>query len=337
LHTGVGTAQSALVRQATQVLDTVSHLGVAMLVQSASTAQSTHDPAFIPVVSQAGPAGLFVQSALVWQARQVWLVVSHVGVAPLQSVLNSQATHVPLGKSQTDVPPMHAEPLVAEHCPHAPQTSHAGVAPPQFASDAHAWQVPPLHTGVSPPQSAALRHCTQMFVAVQRGVVGGQLALATQTTQSPLFGPVVAHSEVAPLQSVLMVLQARQVSVVLSQMGVGLAQFASVRQPTQALVGTSQIGVAPVQAVWFVAEQIAQMPDEAQAGVAPLHAASCSQSQGTPLVLSSSSRTSCSLISGLVPVAEVKPTYICAPSWVKRLSACAGKIGIAGFVAVCEM
>ena len=97
LHTGVGAAQSAFVRQATHSLATVSQWGAAALVQSASTVQITHEPAFIPLVTHAGPPGLPAQSASSAQGTQVWVSASHVGEVPLQSELNSQATHVPVG------------------------------------------------------------------------------------------------------------------------------------------------------------------------------------------------------------------------------------------------
>jgi len=97
LHTGVGALQSALVRQATHWLAVVSQWGAAGLVQSASTEQTTQDPALSPVVTQAGPPGLPTQSALVAQGWHRLVVVLHVGVWPLQSELNSQATQVPLG------------------------------------------------------------------------------------------------------------------------------------------------------------------------------------------------------------------------------------------------
>jgi len=97
LHTGVGAEQSALVRQATHSLAVVSHFGAARLVQSASTVQTTHEPAFIPDATHAGPPGLPAQSASVAHGPHVWVVVSQVGVVPLQSELNSQPTHVPVG------------------------------------------------------------------------------------------------------------------------------------------------------------------------------------------------------------------------------------------------
>jgi hypothetical protein len=320
LHSGVGAEQSALVRQATHSFAVVSHLGAAGLVQSESTAQITHDPAFMPVVTHADPPGLPSQSAFVWHGTQVCVVVSHVGVIPAQSELNSQSTQVPVGKSHTSEAPLHAVPFVWEHWPHAPQTSHAGVVGVlvQSASDPQATQAPPVQIGVSPPQFAALTHCTQVLAVVHLGDPAGQFASATQSTHSPLFTPLVAHSGVGVLQSALLE-HALQVSVIASQIGFAPEQFASVKQPTHELVGTSQTGVAPVHAVPLVAEQTAQTPTASQAGVAPLHAESPSQPQGTPLVLTSSWYTSCSLSCGLAPVAEAKPTNVCGPSRVNRL------------------
>jgi len=85
---------------------------------------------------------------------------------------------------------------------------------------------------------------------------------------------------------------ARQVCVLVLQIGLAPPQSPLVRQPTHVLVDRLQIGVAPVQAVWFVAEQAAQMPEEPHAGVNAEtlpHAVSPSHVQGMPSVLSSSS------------------------------------------------
>lgn len=165
LQTGVEPEQSALVRHATQRFAVTSHLGAAGLVQSASAWQMTHEPAFMPLVTHAGPPGLPTQSALLAHARHMCDAVSQVGVSPAQSELNSHPTQVPLGKSQMVVLPVQAVALVDEHCPHAPHTSHAGVAgvPVQSASEAQASHLFALQIGESPPQSPLLRHCTQAF------------------------------------------------------------------------------------------------------------------------------------------------------------------------------
>jgi len=58
--------------------------------------------------------------------------------------------------------------LVAEHWPHAPLASQAGVAPPQSPSAAHARQrrVAVLQTGVVPPHWAFATHDTHVLVGV---------------------------------------------------------------------------------------------------------------------------------------------------------------------------
>jgi len=81
---------------------------------------------------------------------------------------------------------MHREAFVAEHCPHAPHTSHAGVVPLQSASPLHAEHEPLLQTGLLPPQSAPVKHWVHVFDdRSQRGTAGGQLASATHDTQVP--------------------------------------------------------------------------------------------------------------------------------------------------------
>ena len=59
---------------------------------------------------------------------------------------------------------MHCEALVAEHCPHAPDAWHAGVAPPHSPSPAHPRHVcvPVLQTGVVPAHCAFDVHGTQV-------------------------------------------------------------------------------------------------------------------------------------------------------------------------------
>jgi len=60
---------------------------------------------------------------------------------------------VPPVVSHTGVAPAHAAVFVVEHAPHAPLGWHAGVAPLQSASPAHARHVfvLVLHTGLVPP------------------------------------------------------------------------------------------------------------------------------------------------------------------------------------------
>jgi hypothetical protein len=97
LQTGVVPPQSAFERHATHVFETASHFERPALVQSASTVHATQVPAFMPEVMHDGPAELPAQSELVWHGLQTCEAVSQTGVAPLQSELNSQPTHVPVG------------------------------------------------------------------------------------------------------------------------------------------------------------------------------------------------------------------------------------------------
>jgi hypothetical protein len=254
LHTGVGALQSPLLRQATHVFAMTSHLGAPGLVQSESDWHTTQEPAFMPEVTQAGPEGLPTQSALVAHAWHMCEVVLHTGVVPAQSVLNSQWTQVPVGKSHTAVPPVHWAPLVDEHCPHAPHTSHAGVdgVAVQSLSAAQALHVPALQMGVSPPQSVFERQPVQVLDArLQRGVAGGQSGSAMHATQVPSWALAARLSQYGvagdPLQSALEP-QGAQVCVVVLQIGVEPLQLASVRQPTHVLVAVLHTGVAPVHA-----------------------------------------------------------------------------------------
>ena len=91
-----------------------------------------------------------------------------IGVAPPHCALDTHGTQVPDVVKQTGVALLHALALVAEHCPHAPDPWHAGVAPPHSPSPAHARQVcvDALHTGVVPPHCALERHGTHVPAAV---------------------------------------------------------------------------------------------------------------------------------------------------------------------------
>ena len=103
----------------------------------------------------------------------------HTGEPPLHVALDTQATQVPPATSQTGVAPVHFAVFVAEHAPHAPVGSHAGVVPPHSTSPAHARQVcvAALHTGFVPVQSAFATQATQLpEAALQTGVVPPHLA-----------------------------------------------------------------------------------------------------------------------------------------------------------------
>ena len=147
---------------------------------------------------------------------------------------------------------------------------------------------------MSPPQSVPVRHCSHALVAgLHRGAAGGQFRSATHATHTPRLALPASVSHwggVVPPQSALLV-HARQAKSVASQIGFGPEHSLSERHPTHVLVGTSHTGVAPVHAVWLVAEQTAQKPEAPHAGVAglPVQAGSLSQAHGTPSVLNSSS------------------------------------------------
>jgi hypothetical protein len=131
-------------------------------VQSESIRQPTH----APELEQAGVEP--PQSALLAQARQVWLVLSQMGVVPPQSVLFRHCTHT----------------LVVE--------LQRGVAPAQLASETQPTQAPEFEqAGVIPPQSELLLQPRQVWVVLsQMGVVPLQFALVTQPTTWTLSLPV---------------------------------------------------------------------------------------------------------------------------------------------------
>jgi hypothetical protein len=192
-HTDVGALQSLLLKHCTHRFAVASHLGAAGLVQSPSRTQTAHEPAFIPLVTQAGPPRLPTQSELVTHAWQV-LFAPQVGLLPLQSELRKHWVQVPVGKSQTDLFPVHWLLWADEHWPQAPHTSQAGVVPPQSASEPHGLQLPLLQIGVVPPQSAAERHWTHVLVTgEQRGAWGVQLTSLRQATQVPALGAMVSQ------------------------------------------------------------------------------------------------------------------------------------------------
>jgi len=167
---------------------------------------------------------------------------------------------------------VHSTEFPAEHWPHAPVGSQAGVLPPQSLSPPQARQVrndgsqmgvvPPqsalarqptqlfvdvLQTGVAPPHWLELRHCTQVAVLVSQTAVVPVHWLVLVAEHWPQ-APDAWQAGVAPLQS-LSPPQARQAWVPPSQIGVVPPQFAFVRQATQTLGDAlvRQYGVAPLQ------------------------------------------------------------------------------------------
>ena len=119
-----------------------------------------------PDASQAGVAPPHSPSPA--QARQLWVAVLQTGVVPPHCAFDVQGTHVVLATSQTGVAPLQAVAFVAEHWPHAPVASQAGVAPPHSPSPAQARQVcvVVLHTGVDPPHWAFDVQATQVEAGV---------------------------------------------------------------------------------------------------------------------------------------------------------------------------
>jgi hypothetical protein len=95
---------------------------------------------------------------------QVCVVGLHAGVAPLQSALAVQPTHVPVGTLHDGAAPTQAFMFVVEHWPQTPEGSQAGVAPPQSRSPPHATHVcvTRSQTGAAPLHSAADVQVTQI-------------------------------------------------------------------------------------------------------------------------------------------------------------------------------
>ncbi len=128
-QTGVGAAHWLLWVQPTQVFEIVLHSAVAPVQAVWFVAE--HCP-HAPVVSHAGVGA--AQSESDAHAWQVFVVVLQTGVVPEQFAFVTQLAQTPFGTLHVGVGPVHWVTFVAEHCPHAPEVSHAGVAPPQSAS-----------------------------------------------------------------------------------------------------------------------------------------------------------------------------------------------------------
>lgn len=112
------------------------------------------------------------------------------------------------------------------------------------------------------------------------------------------------------------------------------SQLVSVRQathcPALGLPGGAQKGVAPVQSLATHARHTPALP---QMGVPSLQPALPSHEQGSPDVLNSNSRTSCSLVPP-PPVDAVNPANACAPTAVETFTNVVA-IAVAGFVPDC--
>jgi hypothetical protein len=130
--------------------------------------------------SQTGVAP--AQSLLARQPTHVFVAGLQSGVAPPQVAFVTHATHVAVPVSQAGVAPPQWDALPAEHSPQAPLPRHTGRVAGHSASEAHA------------------RHACEL--GSQRGVVPAQFVSARQPTQT--WGvTVVRQYGVAPEQSEL--------------------------------------------------------------------------------------------------------------------------------------
>jgi hypothetical protein len=231
-----------------------------------------------PVGWQAGVAP--PQSPSPPQPRQAWLAPSQIGFVPEHCALLVHETQVPEPVLQKGVVPVQSVVLLAEHWPHAPEGSQAGVEPPHSPSPPQPRQLCRVESqtgAVGLPQSALARHETQLPVAVrQMGVVPVQavLLVAEHWPQAPELWQAGVDPPHSPSPA-----QARQTCVAVLQTGLVPPHSALLMQLTQVPLGTSQAGVLPVHLVVLVAEQMPQAPDGWQAGVAPLQSPSPAQAR----------------------------------------------------------
>ncbi|MFL5303689.1 MAG: hypothetical protein ACJ8F1_00675 [Polyangia bacterium] len=159
LQTGRFPPHSALLMQLTQVPVGTSQAGVVPVHLLVLVAEQ------MPQAPEAWQAGVAPpQSTSPPQPRQVCVPPSQTGVVPLQSALARQRTHLPAPVSHSGVAPVHWVLLLTEHCPHAPDDSQAGVAPPHSLSPEQARQVwkAKSQTGDPPLQSASAVQRTQV-------------------------------------------------------------------------------------------------------------------------------------------------------------------------------
>jgi hypothetical protein len=266
LQTGLVPPQFAFEMQGTQVALAVSQAGIAPVHIVVFVAEHW---AQAPLPWQAGVAAGHSASAA--QVRHVCVAPLQIGVVPEQLPLFKQLTHVLVAVKQNGVPPVHAVALVTEHCPQAPLASHAGVAPPHSPSPAqarHTWVVV-LQTGVVPPHWALEVQGTQVPVAVKQTGVAPEQAVALEAEHWPQAPPGWQAGAVPPHSP--SPAQARQTWVVVLQTGVVPPHWALEVQGTHVPLAVKQAGVAPEQAVAFVAEHWPQEPPGWHAGVAPPH------------------------------------------------------------------
>jgi hypothetical protein len=171
----------------------------------------------------------------------------HTGVVPLQSAFAVQPTQRPAVVSHTRVLPVQLAAFPAEHCPHAPVGSQAGVVPPHSPSPPHARHArnDGSQMGTEPAQSLFVRHPTHVFVVVlQSGVVPLHVLLLTQATQVAV-GTSQAGAE--PPQWVAFVAEHSPHAPLARHTGVVDEQSESAPQARQTFVVTSHVGFVPEQ------------------------------------------------------------------------------------------
>jgi hypothetical protein len=165
---GVLPLQFAADVHCTQALVVVSHTGVAPPHVEA-VLHCAHWPS---TTRHTGSAALFAaHSASSWQPEHS-LLDEQIGTAPGQFALVTHPTHLFVLVSH--IPPVHAAPLLAVHCTHAPPAAHrarsGSFRTAQSPSPLHPWHPPSLpHKGVVPLQSAAEPHCTHCLSARHTG------------------------------------------------------------------------------------------------------------------------------------------------------------------------
>jgi hypothetical protein len=258
-HTGdVGTAHAAADRQPTQVPAGASQTGVAPVHAAALVLE--HAPQ-APDGSQAGVAP--PQSASPAHARHVCVVVLQTGFVPPHWAFVVHDAQVPVAASQAATGPVHFEAFVAEQTPHAPEGSHAGVAPPHSPSPEHPRHtcVVASHVGVVPPQFAFDVQPTQTPAAASHTEVPPahrRAFVAEQAPQLPEGWHAGAEADIVQSASPV---QARHTRDVRSQTGVVPPQSASPAHATHVAVVASQDGVRPLHFVLFVAEQAPHAPE----------------------------------------------------------------------------
>jgi hypothetical protein len=279
-QTGAAAPQSALLRHATQKPLFVSHSGVAPVQRVVFVAEHC---VHAPVAKQAGVAP--PHSASPAQARHVVVASSQTGRVPPQVAFVVHGTQVPLPMLQAGVALEHCDVLLAEHWPHAPLTSQAGVTPPHSTSPPQARQVfvAASQTGVASPHCAFDVQGTHTPTTTWQTGVAPPQRVAFAAEHWPQ-APPGWQAGVMPPHS-LSPAQARHARNAGSQMGVAPEQSASARQPTQVPFVVWQTGVAPVHWLTLPSEHWPQAPVVWHAGVAPPQSTSPAHARQTWIVV----------------------------------------------------